>query len=179
MREIAANYGQALYDLACEEGLEEQLLQELETLEKVFSGEPEFIRLLASPNLSKDERCGIADKIALDRVHPYVCNTLKLMIEKGVVGSFCDCCKKYRMLYDDGHGIVAVTAVSAVELTGEQLNRLKDKLCSATGKTVRIQNRIDPSCMGGLRLDYDGKQLDGTVRTRLNSLRELLKNTVL
>ena len=48
-----------------------------------------------------------------------------------------------------------------------------------TGKTILLANRVDPTCLGGVRLDYDGQRLDDTVSHRLDSVRELLKNTVL
>lgn len=179
MSMIAANYAQALYDLACEEALEVQLLSELQVLAKVFTAEPEYLRLLASPTLSKEERCAVVDSTLSGKAHPYVCNLLKLMTEKGTVRCFCDCCKQYQSLYDASHGIIAVRAVTAAELTQEQLSRLRDKLVAVTGKAVRIEHRVDPACLGGIRLDYDGKRVDGTVQTRLKNLGELLKNTVL
>ena len=54
-----------------------------------------------------------------------------------------------------------------------------EKKIIATGKTIDLQNRIDPACLGGIRLDYDGKRLDDTVSHRLDSIGALLKNTVL
>ena len=48
-----------------------------------------------------------------------------------------------------------------------------------TGKKVDLHNRVDPSCLGGIRLDYDGKRLDGTVQHRLDEIGGILKNTVL
>ena len=48
-----------------------------------------------------------------------------------------------------------------------------------TGKKVTLTNRIDPACMGGVRLTYDGNQVDGTVKNRLDTISNMLKNTVL
>jgi len=42
-----------------------------------------------------------------------------------------------------------------------------------------VHNRIDPECLGGVRLDYDGKRVDGSVANRLETVRNMLKNTVL
>ena len=57
--------------------------------------------------------------------------------------------------------------------------RLSQKLQAVTGKTIDLCNRVDPSCLGGVRLDYDGKRVDDTVSHRLGSISALLKNTVL
>ena len=72
-----------------------------------------------------------------------------------------------------------MTAVTAVPMTEAQQKRLTAKLEALTGKTVELHSRIDPSCLGGVRLDYDGKRLDDTVAHRLDAVRTLLKNTVL
>ena len=71
-----------------------------------------------------------------------------------------------------------MTAVTAVALTQEQHARLTEKLTQLTGKTVELENKVDPAVLGGVRLDYDGKRVDGTVQSRLDSVRDLLKNTV-
>lgn len=173
------SYAHALYELAAEESLDGVILEQLETLDQVFMAEPDFLRLLSSPNLSKEEQCGIASDVLNGKVHPYVQNTLLLLTKKGAVRQFSGCCKEYRALYDDAHGILAVTALTAIPLSEEQTHRLAGKLESVTGKTIRIRNLIDPSCMGGVRLDYDGKRLDGTVQGRLASIGEHLKNTIL
>jgi F-type H+-transporting ATPase subunit delta len=92
---------------------------------------------------------------------------------------FSDCCKEFRQAYNEDHGILEVFAYTAIELTADQKERLSQKLNAVTGKTIDLINRVDPSCLGGVRLDYDGKRVDDTVEHRLGSISALLKNTVL
>ena len=179
MSQVASNYGQALFDLAKEEQLDTQVLQELAVLQEVFSRETEFITLLSAPNLPKQERCDILEKSFRDQVHVYVLNFMKILTEKGYMRHFAECCKVYRQLYNDLHGILPVQAVTAVPLQQSQMDKLTQKLNQITGKKVELSCRVDPSVLGGVRLDYDGKQVDGTVQGRLDSVRDLLKNTVL
>ena len=63
--------------------------------------------------------------------------------------------------------------------TAEQTRKLTEKLVTITGKTVLLTNRIEPGILGGIRLDYDGTRVDGTVSHRLEAVRSMLKNTVL
>lgn len=179
MTRIASVYANALYTLAQEEQLTQQLLDELHVLQQSFDAEPDFVRLLSAPNLPKAERCSILDDSFRGKVHPYVLNFLKILTEQGYIRHFSDCCVAYRQEYNRDHGIVVVTAVSAVALTQQQRSRLVEKLSSSTGKTIELINRIDPDCYGGLRLEYDGKSIDDTVSHRLDQMRSLLKNTVL
>ncbi len=179
MTQVASTYAQALYQLAREEGLDTPILAELEALQTAFEAEPGFVRLLSAPNLSKAEHCDILDSSFRGRLQPYVLSFLKLLTEKGYARHFSECCEAYRSIYNAAHGILPVTAVTAVPLTGEQSARLKTKLEATTGKTVTVQNRVDPAVLGGVRLDYDGRQVDGTVENRLAAIGKLLKNTVL
>ena len=179
MTQVGINYGQALYDLAAEEALTEQVMQQLTALQDAFDREPEFVRLLASHSLSKEERCSILDNSFRGKLQPYVLNFLKILTEKGYIRHFADCCKAYRDLYNADQGILPVSAVTAVALTPVQEEKLKKKLSQITGKTIELTNRLDSTCLGGVRLDYDGKRVDGTVQNRLDAIRDLLKNTVL
>ena len=179
MSQIANNYGQALYELAKEENLDTVILEQMDVLDASFSQEPGFLRLLAAPNLSKTERCGILDESFREKVEPYLLNFMKILTEKGYIRQFSDCCKVYRNTYNADHGILCVKAVSAVALTAAQKEKLAAKLQTITGKTIQLENRLDPKVLGGIRLDYDGIQVDGTVQSRLDAVADLLKNTVL
>ena len=179
MTQVASVYAPALYDLAQSEKIEAQLLQQLQLLSGCFEQTPEYLRLLSVPNLSKEERCGILDDCFRGQTHPYVLNFLKILTEKGYVRQFPLCVDAYRAQYYRENGIVPVCAVTAVALTQEQARKLSRKLERITGKTVELTNRVDTSCIGGVRLEYDGKCVDDTVQHRLDTIRSLLKNTVL
>ena len=178
MSQIGTVYGQALYDLALEEGLTESILQQLQIVKSCLDEEPQYLELLSSAALSKAERCQLLQE-SMSALHPYLLNFLKILTEKGYMRHFSDCCVAYRDYYNQDNGILPVKAVAAVALTPDQQNRLKEKLSGITGKTIDLDVRIDPQVLGGIRLDYDGKRLDDTLSHRLDSIRNVLKNTVL
>lgn len=179
MTQVGSVYGEALYTLALEEELTKPILGELDILEQSFRQEPDFIRLLSAPNISKQERCQILDDSFRGKVQPYVLNFLKILTEKGYMRHFPDCCKAFREHYNQDNGILPVTAITAIPLSAEQAEKLTVKLSRITGKTVTLRNRVDPECLGGVRLDYNGKRLDDTVSHRLEAIRSVLKDTVL
>ena len=179
MTQVGNVYGQALYSLAKDEGLDSVVLEELNVLKESFSEEPEFLRLLAAASLTKDERCKIVDDSLRGKIQPYVLNFLKILTEKGYIRQFADCCDVFETQFNEDHGILPVKVVTAIPLTTEQAEKLTKKLSGITGKTVMIENQVDAGCMGGVRLDFDGKRLDDTVAHRLEAIGGLLKNTVL
>ena len=179
MTEVGNVYGESLYELAKEENLTKLIGDQLAVLQQAFRQEPDFIRLLSSPNLTKTERCQILDDSFRGRVHSYLLNFLKILTEKGNMRYFSDCCDAYTEHYDQDNGILRVDAVSAVELTDAQKEKLMQKLSRITGKEIALRNRIDPAVLGGIRLDYDGQRLDDTVSHRLDAIRNVLNKTVL
>ena len=179
MTEVGNIYGESLYTLAKDEGLSDVIAQQLEALQQSIRQEPDFIRLLSSPNLTKAERCQIVDDSFRGRVHAYVLNFLKILTEKGYMRHFRDCYDAFFIHYHEDNGILPVTAVTAVALTAAQTEKLKQKLNQITGKQISLRNRIDPAVLGGVRLDYDGQRLDDTVSHRLDAVRDLLNKTVL
>lgn len=179
MTDAAKNYGGALYELARDEALSERLLGEITALNESFSTEPGFVRLLSAPSIPKQERCRILDDSFRGKVHPYVLNFLKILTEKGYIREFGSCCQVFRRRYNEDNGIVSVTAVTAVPLNEELRTKLLSKLSQVTGKQIDLSCRVDPKTLGGVRLDFDGKQVDGTVRRRLDDLRAILSGPLL
>ena len=179
MTGVGSVYGEALYCLAKDERLSQDILGQLRVLGDCFRQEPDFLRLLSSPNLSKAERCRVLDDSFRGRVHPYVLNFMKILTEKGYVRHFDQCIRAYTEHYNQDNGILPVTAVTAVALSPAQRQKLTLKLAKITGKVIELRNQVDPAVYGGVRLDYDGQRLDDTVAHRLDTIRDLLKSTVL
>ena len=179
MTETARLYGGSLFQLAAEEGQDTQILAELDTVATLFKGSPEYLRLLSTPSLPKKERTGLLDEALRGQVHPYLLNFTKLLCDEGLLGELGGCARAYRVAYNKAHGILEATAVAAVALTAEQTQKLHDRLEQITGKQVDLQVKVDPAVLGGIRLDMDGVQLDGTVKNRLEALRRNIASVTL
>ena len=171
MTETAKMYGGSLYDLAAEEGLETRILGELDEVQQLLKQNPDYLRLLSTPSIPKKERCGLLDEALRGQVHLYVLNFLKILCEKGTLRELSGCARAYRIRYNQAHGILEATAISAIPLTEPQRAALPAKLESLTGKTIDLKTKVDAKVLGGIRLDIEGTELDGTVQNRLASLR--------
>ena len=179
MTRTAKIYGEALYDLAAEASRTEQILQEMTILSEAFAQEPEYIYLLATPSLSKEERCGILDNSFRGKIDEYLLNFLKILCENGTIRQFSGCTREFRRRYNADKGILEVCAVTAVPMNAQLQEKLRARLCEVTGKSVDLSCRVDPACLGGVRLEMDGEQMDGTVQGRLDAMRGVLAQTVL
>ncbi len=179
MTGIAHTYGQALYDLAKAEGLAARILEQITLLNEGFAVEPAFLQLLCTPAISKQERCQVLEDSLGGQVHPYVLNFLKILTEKGYLRHFSGCCRLFRQQYHRDNGILPVTAVTGLPLSDRLRRKLSEKLSAVTGKTILLECRVDPACLGGIRLELADMQVDGTLRRRLDEIGTMLKNTAL
>ena len=113
----AMTYGGALYDLAREESLEEQILGELHAVSDLFRQNPDYTKLLMEPSIEKQERAKLIDEAWGGSVHPYTQNFMKLLCDNGTISALPDCFEAFRGRYNRDHDIIDVCAVSAVPLT--------------------------------------------------------------
>ena len=95
MTEAASVYGEALYALAKDENKSGMILKQLKVLEECFAAEPDFLRLLSAPNLSKVERKEILDACFKGKADPYLLNFLKILMEKGYIRQFGGCVRVF------------------------------------------------------------------------------------
>ena len=146
MTETARMYGGSLYDLAAEEGLDERILGELDGVTALLNGDAEYLHLLSIPSIPKKERCALLDEAFRGQVHLYVLNFMKLLCEKGSLRELPGCARAYRVRYNEAHGILEATAVSAVPLTAEQTGRLHEKLEKVTGRHIASKRRSSLLC---------------------------------
>ncbi len=179
MTQTARTYGTALYELSRDEGLSETLFPQLQMAARLLRENPDYLRLLSLPSVPKKERCAVLDKSFRAQVHEYLLSFMKLLVERGSIGEFFGCEETFRRRYDEDHGILEVTAAVAAPLPDGQRARLEEKLAARTGKTIRLHVREDAGVLGGVRLEFDGKRLDGTVRRRLEQIQAKLRETTL
>lgn len=171
------NYGKALYQLARENGNEEQVLKELDLVCQALKETPAYITLLDTPAISTEEKISLL-KEAFGDLDPMLVNFLCILCEKHSIYRFSACAAAYRNCYDEEAGIVRATAITAMPMQERQCAALREKLEKITGKQIVLTNRIDPALIGGITLRYGGVQLDDSIQSRLDVLRRSLNETI-
>jgi F-type H+-transporting ATPase subunit delta len=175
MTDIGKEYGTALFMLAREKNAEEKYFKALELLKTSFEDEPEYTEFLASPSISLGERISAIERAFENRVPEDVLSYLCLLCEKGRIPDFKDSFEQYSLLLDAFRRIANAVVISAVELVESEKNALAEKLEKMCGASVNIEYRIDPSIIGGVIVEMDGKTIDGSLRSRLSSVKDVIR----
>ena len=111
-------------------------------------------------------------------LQPLTLNYLHLLVDKSRFGALQDSLEKFIELYREYKGIICATAVTAVPMSGELTNRLRDKLAAVTGKQVELTCEVDPALISGIRLQMNGEQFDSSVRRRLENLKKSIESAI-
>ena len=176
MTNAAGLYGKSLYDLARSEDTADDIMEGIRSVEAVFREQEDYLRLLSEPSIPKKERLSLLTAALRESVPEYLLNFLLLLVEKGLILRYRDSFRSFTALYNADRGISVATVCSAVALTEAQRTALIQALKKRTGKEIELRERIDAGVLGGLRVEVDGKTLDGTVESRLGALRKQLSS---
>ena len=171
-------YAKALFSLSVELNTVEEDYSDLKDCSLAVSAQKDYTRIIDSPAIPKAERLGLIDS-AFSKVSEPVRNLMKILCERGRFSMLEELFEAYEALYLEYRGICRAVAVTAAPLGNDQMKRIKEKLSRITGKTITLENEIDPSVIGGIMLRYGGIQLDGSVKARLDEIERRLKSTVL
>ena len=171
-------YAKALFLLAEERGAMQTILSDLREAVAAVAEAPDYVALLDSPALSREEKDALIDE-AFASLDEDLCSFLKILSAKHAFYTLSRTADAYEALCDEAMGIIRAEAITAVPLSEAQAERLKARLEEETKKTVILSNTIDPSLLGGVKLRYLGKQLDGSLKNRLDAIRRTLQSTAL
>ena len=171
-------YGRALFLIAEEEGRTSEIKDDLIAVYTVLKENPDYIKTLDTPAIPKSERLHLADA-AFSSVDENLKNLIMILCEQKRLYLYSDVYNTYLSLYDEKMGILKVDAITAIPLAERQREALCKRLGELTGKTVVINNTVDPRILGGVKLRYLGTQVDGSLKTRLDGFAASLKNIVI
>lgn len=173
MTEISKEYGTALFMLACEKNAKKEYAEALATLQKVFTENPDYLPFLASPAVTLGERLSAIDK-AFASLPEDMVSYVKLLCEKGRISCFFESAEVFYSLLQVSEEKLTAKVTSAVVLTDEEQSALITKLEALCHKDVTLECYIDETLLGGLLVEIEGKVLDGTLKSRLRDMKEVM-----
>ena len=173
---IAARYATAVFDLAKEDKAIAKIESNLDDLAVALDESADLSDLISSPVYSRatqqDAISAIAKKMKLA---PVMVNTLSLMASKRRLFVLPQMIAQLRDLIAEHKGEVTAEVVSAKALTKAQADKLAATLKSNVGKDVKIKATVDESLIGGLVVKVGSKMIDTSIRSKLNSLQNAMK----
>lgn len=173
---IAERYAGSLYELAAQSNSVEVVETDLGRFEALLADSDDLSRMIRSPVFSAEEQfkaiVAIADKAGISGL---VGNFLRVVAQNRRLFAVPAMIKAFRAIASEARGEVSAEVTSAHPLSDAQQDELKAALKGVTGKDVAIAATVDPSLLGGLVVKIGSRQIDTSLRTKLNSLKLALK----
>ncbi|WP_338445525.1 F0F1 ATP synthase subunit delta [Pelagerythrobacter marensis] len=173
---LSGRYASALFDLAAEKGTVTAVESDLEKLSAALAESAEMRAATTNPELSrKAQGAAMAGVARLLGLSDLTGNFLGVLANNRRLGELPTIIRAFRAIAAAQRGEVTAEVASAHALTEAQLGALRDKLTAREGRTVKIDAKVDPDLLGGLVVTIGSKRIDGSIRTRLNSLAQAMK----
>jgi F-type H+-transporting ATPase subunit delta len=172
---VARRYAKALLDIGIEQNTFDALNKELERAAKLFGDHRELRTTLGSPVVPLSKRAEIlndlAGRLGLSKMTH---NLLLLLLQRGRIAALPDVARAHQALVDEHAGRIRGSVTSAGPLPDDVTERLKSALEKASRKTVVLEKHQDPTLLGGIVTQLGDTQYDGSVRSRLQALKQEL-----
>ncbi|KQT87516.1 F0F1 ATP synthase subunit delta [Aurantimonas sp. Leaf443] len=173
---VADRYAQSLFELARDHGSIESVESELSSFQTLIDENADFRRLVLSPAFTAEEQTRAIGAV-VDEVRPghLVGNFLRVVAANRRLFILSSMIRRFKELAAEQRGEVEAEVTSAQALTESQRSELANSIGSYAGKRVTMRERVDPAILGGLVVKIGSRQIDTSVRTKLNSLKLALK----
>ena len=171
---IAKTYGQAFFDVAREGEKSQELCQQLQQVLEIMQANPAYFQIMTTPRISGQEKKALLEDSMGQQLDPLVLNFLKVLVDQRRFDQLFAIGEVVQSQLLESLGILRATAVTAYPLSEQEQEKLRIRLGEMTHKTIRLTCREDPSLLGGIRLEMEGKVLDGSVKAKLQDLERSL-----
>ncbi len=172
--DVGKLYAEALFELSLEAGDPKPVFDELNEYNRIFTENPDIIRLFHSPVIEIGEKLDIIEKI-FGGEKSLVRNFICLAAEKDRIPFIGSITSEFNKCYNRYMNIAEMTVVSSIPLRSDLKERLQAKLEEKSGRKVVLKTEVDPSIIGGMILKYGNTQIDSSIKGRLESVAEQLK----
>ncbi|NLL53045.1 MAG: F0F1 ATP synthase subunit delta [Peptococcaceae bacterium] len=173
---LARRYAQALFELAMEMSVLDQIESELRFLDNLILEHKDLKYILSHPGIEVSSKKEILAKILDNNVSEISKHFLYLLIDRRRQNILTMVLREFTRLANNVRNLVEAKVVSAISLSPEQEEKFKQVISKLTGKNVQLITEINPQLIGGAKIQIGDQVIDGTITAALSKLRqELIK----
>ena len=175
---VASRYAEALFQVGEETDTTDKLYGELKAVVDIVKENKDFSNILRSPLVSKEEKKDLITKVFDGKLSQNMINFLKILADKDRLALLADIEKDFKVLLNEKNNILEGIVITAVPMKEEEVKELQTKLSAKYNKTVVLENEVDKSVLGGVLVRLGNEEIDGTVKNRLDKMKEQLSQVI-
>ena len=171
---VASRYAQALFDAAKTDGVVDETVDTLRTIERLVCDHAELHAFLLNPGVEPDDKVGVVGRLLKGSWSGLVRAFVQMVVSAGRAEYLPDIAVALQAIVDQDQGRLRVTVRSTHPLSEAALARLRTRLARREGKQIELTTELDPALLGGVQVLLDHRVIDGSVRRQLQDLRQRL-----
>lgn len=176
MSVVGDRYAESLFDLTKEENKVTQYLDDIKLVGEVLDSDPQIVQFFNHVLIENDKKIQLLDQSFKGNVDQYVLNFLKLLVQSRRIRYIDDIVKSYINLSNQYLGIEEGMIYTPYELTDQQIQDIEKAISQKENKKVTLKVSIDPSLLGGIKVQIANRIYDGTIKNKVEMLKkELLR----
>ena len=176
MSVVGDRYAESLFDLAKEENQVTQYLDDIKLVGEVLDSDPQIVQFFNHVLIENDKKIQLLDQSFKGNVDQYVLNFLKLLVQSRRIRYIDDIVKSYINLSNQYLVIEEGVIYTPYELTDQQIQDIEKAISQKENKKVTLKVSIDPSLLGGIKVQIANRIYDGTIKNKVEMLKkELLR----
>ena len=171
MEEIAQVWARALFEVAKERDLLDEVRDQLGAFADAVNDKRDLAVFFFSPYFSTEEKKDGLKRSVTD-ADPVLMNFLEALIERHRMPAIFRIRARYDELWEDERDLLPVEVTSAIELDQATVGSIGKRIGEQTKRTVELSSKVDPDILGGIVLRVGNVILDASIRNRLEQLRK-------
>lgn len=175
---VASRYAEALFQVGEESNSTDKLYGELKAVVDIVIDNKDFSNILKSPLISKEEKKTLITNVFGNKLNQNIINFLKILADKDRLSLLVDIEKDFKVLLNEKNNILEGIVITAVPMKEVEIKELQANLSNKYNKSVVLENKIDESVLGGVLVRLGNEEIDGTVKNRLDKMKEQLSQVI-
>ncbi len=175
---LEANYAEALFELCKERDDLDEVHSELLWLNEVIENNGELVKFLNAPTVEPSDKKNVLKNVFENELSKTSFDFLCVVADKKRIKYLGKIIESFNALYNNENNILEVTAITTVPLSVTIKEKLIKKLESVSKKTIVLSEKIDKSIIGGIVIEYNNTQIQGSIKHRLDELRDRINSVI-
>lgn len=145
-------------------------------LKRLIDSDGTLLNFLSAPQVLEEKKRALLESVFASRLERLLVEFLGVLVEKHRVNFLPEIIESFNALVEKEKGISRAMVISTSPLTDSERNKLVERLAAKTKQKILLEQKVDPSLIGGMIVMIGGEIMDGSVRHQLQQLKEQLTN---
>ncbi len=171
LNSVTTPYAEAFLQVANDLDQTEEIVNQVKEIIDLINESPDLEKAFSSPILEKESKKKILIQLFSEKINQSLLNLLKLLADRQRIGIIIPILERFLELYRENRNIALAKVTSAVELSDEQKDLIRNKISAIAGtERLELVTKTDPTLIGGFIASVGSKVIDASIASQIRKL---------